>query len=421
MIVSLYVLFEILSIVLCLHYLYGEKFRLDKITIVFLIVEMSWMLLIYYMPLDQRLSLVIYPVIALYCGFKFGFKLRKILVNNILYIIIIGMLQSTIMSLFVMLFRLKEITPKESLLINVCVFVVVILFLRKVNIKGISNILQRKEVLLLVTMIVAVIILVLCLLVYREKNGFDFSYYFMFVTSAILVTIIVVDIGKHKMQVIETKAELKLHKLYEESFQKLIDDISAKQHEFNNHINTIYSQHFLCDTYEELVDVQRKYCSDIVVSNKYNKLLSKGNSIVLGFLYGKFTEAEGRGINVTYKVSIDELQSDIPIYKIVEILGNLINNAIEALEKDDTLNKMEVVVLEKENQIRMEVNNECKDITYSMLQNFFKKGYSKKGEGHGYGLYNVKRICEEYGILIENTIEQRGEKTWLRFIFLYEK
>ena len=44
------------------------------------------------------------------------------------------------------------------------------------------------------------------------------------------------------------------------------------------------------------------------------------------------------------------------------------------------------------------------------LNEFFKRGYSDKGEKRGYGLYNVRKICEEYhaAIVCKNEI-RKGE------------
>ena len=56
------------------------------------------------------------------------------------------------------------------------------------------------------------------------------------------------------------------------------------------------------------------------------------------------------------------MSSCVPIHKVVELLGNLINNAMEALQKQEDLNKMKVVVLERTHEIVIRVGNECKNI-----------------------------------------------------------
>mgnify|MGYP003461971057 CR=1 FL=1 len=280
---------------------------------------------------------------------------------------------------------------------------------------------QTNEKIIIGVLFAIITSLLFFIFTYRYDKGINVAYYTILVVSVILILAIVIDIGKQKMKTKEVEAELRLHKLYEKSFQGLIDDIRARQHEFDNHINTIYSQHYLHNTYDELVAVQKKYCQDIVRDNNYNKLLSKGNSIVLGFLYSKFIEAEELDIDVEYKVNIGELRCNVPIYKIVEIIGNLITNAMEALVCYEDLNKLKVVMIERQYEIAIDISNECRNIDHQNIQSFFTKGYSEKGEGRGYGLYNVKKICNDYDIVIETVVKEENGSEWLHFMLIINK
>ena len=64
-------LLEALSIVICLHHLYGEKFRLDIATVCLLAVDMIMMQTIDYFGWSSVWSVLIYPVLAVYCLKKF--------------------------------------------------------------------------------------------------------------------------------------------------------------------------------------------------------------------------------------------------------------------------------------------------------------------------------------------------------------
>lgn len=421
MVVSLSILVEFVSMILCLHYFYGEKVRFDKMAISCMGIELILMQSIYHFHWNLKLSLMIYPILIIYCGMRFGFDSKKILINNILCIIVLGVIQFLEALLISIIFKINQVGETGSLLINIGVFCFVIFVLKKCNLSKISNILQNKEKLIILSLMVSLVCLILCLTNYKGIKGFDVSYYVILIICAMLIGLTVLDIGKHKMKVREAEAELRLHKIYEESFRNLIDDIRARQHEFDNHINTIYSQHFSYGTYEELVDAQRKYCKDIVNENHFNKLLSKGNPIILGFLYGKFLEIERQGIELRYKVNIENMESAVPIYKLIEILGNFIKNAVEAVSEDDKANEMEVTLLENNKQIKIEIGNESKEIDYARIQQFFEKGYSEKGERRGFGLYNVRKICEEYDIEIKCFNSEKRDKNWLMFALTINK
>ena len=280
--------------------------------------------------------------------------------------------------------------------------------------------LSSKEKLISISVAIVAISTALFLLTYKQDGRFSILYYAVLGIGIVLIAIVAVDIGKNRIKVHEAEAELRQYRLYAASFQNLIDDIRARQHEFDNHINTVYSQHYLYKTYEELVAAQKKYCQEIVSENRYNRLLSKGNPIILCFLYGKFSELEKRGIEITYKVAIEELEGGVPVHKIVELLGNLLNNAADAVKANGTF-QINLTMIERPEAISVEVSNESEEIDYKRIQDFFKKGYSEKGKNRGYGLYNVRKICEEYGITIscENRIKE--SKNWIVFGLLIKK
>lgn len=412
--VSLACLFEILSIVFCLHYLYGERVRLDALTICFIIFDVIWMCVIDFFGLGQDWTLVMYPVAMIYCGLKFGFKWRAIIANIILCITIIGIFQATIIVLFYALLKIKRPEPIDNCFINLILLCAITIGLRKKKLKKISDVLLSNERIILISLVVAIVSVALFLLGYKQNEGFEMLYYAVLGVSVFLIIIAVVDIGKHKIKAKEAEAELRLHKLYEEPFRNLIDEICARQHEFDNHINTIYSQHFLYKTYEELVEAQKKYCSEVTKENRFNKLLTKGNPVILCFLYSRFAEAEKEGVTVSCRVNIGDMECGVPTYKIVELLGNLIKNAVEAVKEREDGN-IHVMMLEEKDRIRIEVSNESEVVDYQRIQEFFRKGYSEKGKNRGYGLYNVKKICVDYGI--EITCENREENDRNRLVF----
>lgn len=421
MVVSLYLLFEMLAIVCCLHFLYGEKLSIDVTTICFIILEFIWMKFIYIYELGNNPSLILFPVMLLYCLIRFTRRLKVALINSTLCVLIISSLQASIMLIMYFLLRIQIMRERELLIINSLVFLIVIIILKKYKLEKISKVLQNNDKIIVLSISVILICLIFFIINYKHDKGMNVIYYTVLLLSVILVIVAIIDIGKHKMKAKEMEAELRLHKLYEESFQNLIEEIRAKQHEFDNHINAIYSQHYLYHTYEELVEAQNVYCRNVVKGNRYNKLLSRGNSIVLGFLYSKFAEAEKIGIEVEYKINIGELKSGVPIHKVIELLGNLINNAMEALQRDLNFNRMKVVMIEQEYEIVIDISNECKNIDYEKIQCFFRKGYSDKGVNRGYGLYNVKKICDEYNVMLKSTVKDSGNEEELHFILVINK
>ena len=421
MVVSLCYLLEILAVIYSLHYLYNEEIRFDIATIELILVELFGMNALCWFKWHPGLSLLIYPMIVVYSGIRFGVNPNKIIVNNVLCVLILTAVQTTISILFSVLLEKNVLEAEDLLIVNGLLFVIVLLAQKKQKLSELAQTLRINEKLILASIVMMIVSIASFIIVCKKDRQIEIVHYLILILIFTLMIISIIDIGIHKVKMKEFQAELRLHKLYEKSFRNLIEDICARQHEFDNHINTIYSQHFLHHTYEELVNVQRKYCENIIEANHFNKLLSKGNPIILGFLYGKLTEAEKNGIDVTYKVNIEELESKVPVHKLVEILGNLLNNAIEVLVGEEKLKKMNLVMIENSNEITIKVSNECSKINYNDVQGFFKKGYSSKGKNRGYGLYNVKKICEEYNVALEAMLDEEDGNCWLHFILTINK
>lgn len=407
--VGLYVFFEALSIIFCFHYLYGKDMYFDKISIVYLTIDVTLMVTLNGLHLSPQWSLIIFPLMFFYAGFEFGFQIKKLIINSILEVIILSGLQAFIMMIYSLLINNPQLRTMDVLIVNFVMFLTVLIVLKRCSLEKLSDVLQNNEKIIIAVLILIILLAALSILNYKWIPKIEILYYIVFGISIVLIAITVIDIGRSKIKVKEAEAELRLHKLYEASFQELIEEIRGRQHEFDNHINAIYSQHRLYKTYDELVAAQRKYCDVIVEENHFNKVLSKGNPVILGFLWSEFSKMKKVGISVEYEINIGNLECSMPIHKMVELLGNLLNNAMEAVMKTEN-RKVCVMMREETNCIQIEVFNESQIIDEKKLKEFFKRGYSDKGEKRGYGLYNVRKICEEYhaAIVCKNEI-RKGE------------
>lgn len=412
------VVLEALSIAVCLHRLYGKKFRFDIATVSLMTIEMIMMQAIDYFGWPKELSMLFYLVVAGYCVVEFGFDIKKIIVNNVLYLIIIGILQIVVMMVFYT-FEIQPIIGGMELLVSNSIILLVVFFIfPKVKRKYLIDFFKNKDNIVFVSFSICVVITLFWLINFKEINylkRYDLYQYILFSLCMVIIGILIFKMGKYRLRSREIETELKMHKLYANSLDNLIDNIRLRQHEFDNHINTIYSQHYIYDTYEQLVEAQKEYCQLIIVENQFNKLLKSGNPVIIGFLYGKFVEIEKFGIDISYHVNIKELEIGIPIYKLVEILGNLIGNAVEALIHTNKYNRIYVAIDEEDKNLNIEVRNESDYINYSEIELFFVKGFSQKGENRGYGLFHVKSICNEYNLNLMCKNKDIHGTNWITF------
>lgn len=413
-------LLEALSVIFCLHYLYGEKLKLDIATVSLLAVDMIMMQIIDYLRISSVISILIYPIIAIYCGVKFGFKWKQILANIVLCVILVGGLQiidSFILSFF---WKTTAFADMKLVLVNGVTAFIVVFLLPKFSIKRLTYYIKYNGEILLMTVCTCVVMVLFSLINYKSFKLVEAESLLLLFISIIFIFILSGQLNKYKVKAKEVETELRMQKLYADSFKGLIDNIRLRQHEFNNHISMLHSMHLKYQTYEELAAALDNYGNSVIKENRFHKLLSCGNSVIIGFLYGRFVEFDKKGIEISYQISVQELEIGIPCYKIVEILGNLMNNAVEALLADEVRKKLYVSVIEND-RFYIEVRNESPYIPYKEIGTFFVKDYSQKGENRGLGLYNVKQICDEYGLEIScNNVDIDGEN-WLSFEIRKEK
>ncbi len=419
MITNICLLLEIFSIVFCLHYLYGEKVTLDIKTVSFLSIYMVIMTTINYYDLPQTYTMIIYPIMIGYCGIKFGFKLKQLIVNNILNIAINSSIQFVVLFLFYLVFRIQVLDSIRALIMNNLAFIIVVFVLPKFRLYKLSSFLQDKDRIYIVALCISVIAAGYCLVQYKKLDSVGLIQNAILFVSLIFICFLIYQLGKSKVKAKEIETELKMHRLYADSFQSMIDNIRMRQHEFNNHISTMKGFCYMYNTYEELVNAQADYYETVKGESRFNKLLKTGNPVIIGFLYGKFTEIEKLGIDLSFKISIKEFTIGMPAYKVVEVVGNLIKNAVEALEKvQDGEKKIFVLMVEYDNEFEIEVRNTSRYFAPDEIALFYKKGYSQKGENRGLGLYNMKSTCEEYGFYVSSICETIDNRNWITFRIL---
>lgn len=414
-------LFEGLSIIICLHYLYGEKFTFNIVNTSYLVIHMIIVTAINYFNLPKASTIIVYPIIMLYCGIRFGFEWKKIFINNILYMIIVGGIQLIFIVFYGWLFNLLSINMlhfknKELLMTNSSVLIAELFIFSKVKINRLSIYLHNKERILTIFLVFCTFLTASSFINYKMLNGLKIYQYLVLFVGIILFCLIAGELGRYKIKAKEVETELKMNRLYADSFNSLIEDIRLRQHEFDNHISAIYSLHYTCNSYEKLVHAQNEYSQAVIKENRYNRLLKAGNPLLIGFLYGKFVEAERQKIKISYHISVLELNVGVPTYKLVEILGNLIKNAMEAMENLDDSKALHIDVIEDNGEFEIEVRNRSEFIEYDKIEKFFKKGYSRKGKNRGLGLYNVMNICNEYSLNIYCENKIFDEKNWISFI-----
>lgn len=216
------------------------------------------------------------------------------------------------------------------------------------------------------------------------------------------------------------ESEIQMYQMYTRPLEELIREVRARQHEFRNHLNAILNMHLVVDNYDELVRTQADYILSVADDkrNSYLSLLRISDKILAGFLYTKVVSAT-QDVDFTIEVGVNRIVSNAMEKDIIEVLGTLIDNALDASDEENRKIKMYLSSRGSDTQsaaddcLIFEIMNEHPPIPMSELTRFFERGYSTKSAkgNRGYGLYNARRIVKQYkgDITLENrTIEGRN-------------
>ncbi|MGG1219706.1 DcuS/MalK family sensor histidine kinase [Priestia endophytica] len=176
--------------------------------------------------------------------------------------------------------------------------------------------------------------------------------------------------------------------------------LRAQSHEFKNKLHVILGMTQM-GYYDELSD----YINQLVNhQNQEVGLVMKHikSPALAGFIIGKLSYAreERTSLQIDSETPIPEPKSPEVTHELITIIGNLIDNAIDAVAKGER-KEVTVNLHYKNNRLTIEVNDTGAGISEEVQKNLFVKGFSTKGDNRGIGLYLVERSVRELGGYID--------------------
>ena len=170
------------------------------------------------------------------------------------------------------------------------------------------------------------------------------------------------------------------------------------RHDYRNHISVLknlYRQGNLSELGEYLDMLE----SDL---NTVDVVVKTGNPMADAILNSKLTLAAAKNVPVKTSVHIP-VKLGLSELDLCVILGNLLDNAIEAsLALPEGERMVRVYMDIKETRLYISVNNLCADKKMTKVSGRF---FSRRGEGHGFGLVRIDGIVERYGGYVNRNSE----------------
>lgn len=263
--------------------------------------------------------------------------------------------------------------------------------------------------------VLALLVSVYLVVDFLISGTFEYRIFIMFLLMAVVVIWGLADWRKNYLLIQQKESELKLYQHYIQPLEELVKEIRAKQHEFDNHMNAILNMHLTVNNYEELVERQSAYITEVAKdddSRKYLPLLRISDKVLAGFLYSKIVRAPSY-VHTEMVVKNLEIISGISEHHLIEIVGTLVDNAYEACTKE--LNHVIMEIDSEGDRLVFLVKNQSNGIKMNHINRFFERGYSTKSNDgkHGLGLYNAKMLTQKYKGDIFVSIDHIDEREYL--------
>lgn len=417
MIEKVYLLFEVLAMMLGLWTLHGSKKRPGIATIIYIFAHMIIMASVELEWLPAVYSNLLYLGLIVLCIYEFEDKIYESCIYVIVNTVLISAVQMLCALLICMVFEKLYTGILITFLINIATFVVMALIFWKAKLHKYVEIIIKSSVIGKLTLCGGII--ACAYMIWLSKMEMKIYW-----KDAILITAIVVFVfavvfqwQNERWSNKQREEELKAYEKYNLIYKDLISEVRKRQHDFTNHIQAVFSMNMFATDLDELVREQNEYCSKIMIENTTNKLLREDiPSVLAGFLYTKISQAEKENIKVKYRINISDIEKRISFSELVEMLGNLFDNAIEANRMIEEKNKrIDFFINQEEESLIIEISNPyCWEGT-NETDDMLEEGKSTKGKGRGLGLANVTKIVEKYHGTLEVKNIGNGDVEFILF------
>jgi sensor histidine kinase regulating citrate/malate metabolism len=189
---------------------------------------------------------------------------------------------------------------------------------------------------------------------------------------------------------VQNQTKIKLLSKHIEEIESLNLLLLAQKHEYSRHLQYLQSLAYL-DKKDELIE----YINAVAKDYRHTEtLVNTGHPAITSLINTKKRTAEAQGIDFALAIKSDFSQLNISPWDLNSLLGNLIENAMEAAIYDKHP-RVTIELSHQNGQYVIYIANNASTIIDK--EKIFEPGYTTKGSlSRGYGLFLVKQLVEQY-------------------------
>ncbi|GAA0599357.1 GHKL domain-containing protein [Kribbella sandramycini] len=180
-----------------------------------------------------------------------------------------------------------------------------------------------------------------------------------------------------------------------DAIRSLAESLQAQNHEASNRLHTVVS----------LIEIGKpERAREFAVSElQFAQAMTDrvvgtvGDPVLASLLLAKLAQAQERGVTLTLELGQESLSTRLPAQDVVTVVGNLLDNAIEAARGGPAPRRVELRAGTTPDAIDLAVTNTGAELGATELAHMFERGWTTKAEpGHGLGLVLVRSTVERW-------------------------
>ena len=195
-----------------------------------------------------------------------------------------------------------------------------------------------------------------------------------------------------------------------DSVRGFADALRAQAHESANRLHTVVTMIELGHAERAVDFVTEELASTQTLAERV--LSAVEEPVVAALLLGKAAQAHERGVEFVVDDSTSLTTSSVPAADLVTVLGNLVDNAVEAVLASKPPRRVQVLLRCDDHQLLVRVADSGPGIPTDRLDDAFRRGWSTKPDGplhgRGLGLALVAAAVERNGGTIEVSAEPQA-------------
>lgn len=182
--------------------------------------------------------------------------------------------------------------------------------------------------------------------------------------------------------------------------KKMAWSLRAQNHEFMNKLHTI-SGLIQLEEYDEAL----QFISNVAKNrNNISSILTKKikDPSLSAILFSKYNKAEENRIkfNIDESSKISKLPKFMDSENIVSIVGNLIENSLDAVDNDGS-GEVYIKIIQYSELIEIKISDNGPGIKDEYMDKIYEQGFTTKEGQRGHGMYIVKQIIDRANGKIE--------------------